>query len=202
MRVVIIDYGMGNLYSIVGALKYIGVKEIVLSNNEKLIKSSDKIILPGVGSFKKAMENIEKLNLKEILYKEVILNSKPILGICLGMQLLTLSSEEDGYSRGLEFVDAYVKSFDNISLRVPHVGFNQVKHNNTRLYTNIENNSDFYFTHSYFVESDKITNYSICDYGNSFIASFEVDNIVGVQFHPELSQINGLTLLDNFIKRF
>ncbi|MDF1879563.1 imidazole glycerol phosphate synthase subunit HisH, partial [Sulfurimonas sp. SAG-AH-194-C20] len=108
MKVVIVDYGMGNIKSIVSALKYLGIKDIILSKNKEDISNADKLILPGVGSFAKAIQNIKKLKLDEVLKEEVIVNTKPILGICLGMQLMTQSSDEDGLNDGLGFIEANV----------------------------------------------------------------------------------------------
>jgi len=203
MKVVIIDYGMGNIKSIISALKYIGADDITLTSSSQDIINADKLILPGVGSFAKAMHNINKLKLKEILTQAVIENKKPILGICLGMQLMAESSNEDGLNEGLNFVPAIVKKFEIENLKIPHVGFNQVViPNDTRLYDGLDNLSDFYFTHSYRMTSNNKINQAICEYGNGFIASYEKDNIAGVQFHPELSQTNGLKLLKNFMDKF
>jgi glutamine amidotransferase len=203
MKIVIVNYGMGNIKSIVSALKYLGLENIILSNTQEDISSADKLILPGVGSFAKAMQNIKSLNLDTILHKEVVGNKKPILGICLGMQLMALSSDEDGISDGLGFIQANVKRFDIENLKVPHVGFNQVRFNNySILYNGLRNLSDFYFTHSYQMQSDIDINQATCEYGNEFIVSYEAANISGVQFHPELSQTNGLKLLENFIENF
>ena len=203
MKVAIVDYGMGNIKSIISALKYLNVEEIVLSNKFNDIKSADKLILPGVGSFSRAMKNIKQLNLDKILYQAVVKERKPILGICLGMQLMGQSSEEDGFSDGLKFIDSNVKKFNLKNLKVPHVGFNQVEfHKDYKLYKGLDNLSDFYFTHSYQMQSDQNINQSLCEYGDKFIVSYEVENITGVQFHPELSQTNGLKLLENFIKNF
>ena len=203
MKVAIVDYEMGNIKSIISALKYLNVEEIVLSNKFNDIKSADKLILPGVGSFSKAMKNIKQLNLDKILYQAVVKERKPILGICLGMQLMSQSSEEGGFSDGLKFIDSNVKKFNLKNLKVPHVGFNQVEfHKDYKLYKGLDNLSDFYFTHSYQMQSDQNINQSLCEYGDKFIVSYEVENITGVQFHPELSQTNGLKLLENFIKNF
>jgi len=203
MKVAIVDYEMGNIKSIKSALKYLNVEEIVLSNKFNDIKSADKLILPGVGSFSKAMKNIKQLNLDKILYQAVVKERKPILGICLGMQLMSQSSEEGGFSDGLKFIDSNVKKFNLKNLKVPHVGFNQVEfHKDYKLYKGLDNLSDFYFTHSYQMQSDQNINQSLCEYGDKFIVSYEVENITGVQFHPELSQTNGLKLLENFIKNF
>ena len=201
MKIVIIDYGMGNIKSIISALKYIGVDEIVVSNQLSDISSADKIILPGVGSFARAMENIKKLNLDIYLKEAVIVERKPILGICLGMQLMGINSEEEGFNNGLGFISGKVTRFNLKGLKVPHVGFNQVIfRNNSKLYEGLDNLSDFYFTHSFQMQSNEDINQATCSYGNEFIVSYELDNIVGVQFHPELSQTNGLKLFDNFIK--
>ena len=203
MKLVIIDYGMGNLKSITSAFKYLNVDDIILSHNHNVIKSADKLLLPGVGSFAKAMEQLEKLELRKILDEVVLEDKKPLLGICLGMQLLCKSSEEDGGAKGLGYVDAKCKKFDAENFKVPHVGFNQVIVNtNTKLYEGFNEKNDFYFTHSFRLQNNRDINQSICNYGEDFIASYEMDNIVGTQFHPELSQTNGLKLLKNFIEKF
>ena len=203
MKIVIVDYGMGNIKSIVSALKYLGVEDIIVSNTKDDLTAATKLILPGVGSFAQAMQNIKELNLDIILEELVIKDKKSILGICLGMQLMTEASDEDGFNNGLGFIPAKTQKFSIDNLKVPHVGFNQVqKPTDSVLYADIDNLSDFYFTHSYQVQSDEQINQAKCKYGNEFIVSYEKDNIAGVQFHPELSQTNGLKLLENFIKNF
>ena len=203
MKITIIDYGMGNIKSIIGALKYLDVKEITVSNNPSEIASADKLILPGVGSFPMAMTNIIKLNIDKYLKEAVIINKKPILGICMGMQLMGVSSSEGGFCNGLGFVQGVVSKFNNSNYKVPHIGFNQIDIvKNSRLFQDLDNFSDFYFVHSYRMTSDDDINQSMCLYGDNFIASYEKANIAGVQFHPELSQTNGLKLLNNFIKYF
>lgn len=203
MKVVIIDYGMGNIKSIMGALRYLDVTNIVVSNKENDIANADKLILPGVGSFNLAMKNIKDLSLDKFLKSIVLEEKKPILGICLGMQLMGNSSTEDGYSSGLGFVNTPVTRFDLINLRIPHVGLNQILiSRDSRLYKNIKDGADFYFTHSYKMNDNDSINPSYCIYGEKFVASFELNNIAGVQFHPELSQTNGLQLLKNFIENF
>lgn len=203
MKLVIIDYGMGNIKSISSAFKYLGIDQIIVSNKYKDIKSADKLLLPGVGSFVKAVEQIRKVELHKILDEVVLNDKKPILGICLGMQLLCNSSEEDGGSEGLGYIDAICTRFDFANLKVPHVGFNQVSINpNTKLYKGFLGKNDFYFTHSYRLQSNSDINSSMCFYGENFIASYEKENISGTQFHPELSQTNGLKLLKNFIENF
>ena len=203
MKIVIVDYGMGNKHSITSALKYIGVQEVVVSHKSEDLQSADKLLLPGVGAFNQAMINIQKLELDTVLKNLVLIEKKPILGICLGMQLLCESSDEDGLHSGLGFIKGDVRKFDISPLSVPHVGFNQVKAPaNSRLYTGLEELSDFYFTHSFRMQSGSPINAGICEYGQEFIASFELDNIAGTQFHPELSQTNGLKVLENFVKSF
>jgi glutamine amidotransferase len=203
MKVVIVDYGMGNIRSIVSTLNFLNVTDVIISNSLQDFESADKLILPGVGNFGKAICQI-KLNNLDIYLKTVAINQrKPLLGICLGMQLLGLSSSEHGYNTGLSFVNGEVTRFDNSLVKVPHVGFNQVKINkNTRLFEGLKDGSDFYFTHSYRMHSKENINQSMCYYQNDFIAAFEVGNIAGVQFHPELSQYNGIRLLKNFIYNF
>jgi glutamine amidotransferase len=203
MKVVIVDYGMGNIRSITGALKYLGVGSVSVSNKSLEIKSADKLILPGVGSFSVAMSNIKRLEIDKYLVEEVLKKKKPILGICLGMQLMCKSSTEDSYSHGLGFIKGVVSEFSESSLKIPHIGFNQVKVNNdSRLFKGINNLSDFYFVHSFRMADNINISHSTCIYNDEFIASYEQDNIAGVQFHPELSQTNGLKLLKNFIEYF
>lgn len=203
MRIVIVDYGMGNIKSISSTLMYLGVKEVILSSLYNDIVKADKIILPGVGSFSQAMQQIRDKKIDLFLNELVLDQKKPLLGICLGMQLLGLSSTEDGFSTGLGFANGEVTRFDSTNLKVPHVGFNQVIPNeNSTLYAGIDGTPDFYFTHSFRMLSDAPINASMCKYGEEFVASFELNNIAGVQFHPELSQYNGLKLLRNFIDKF
>lgn len=203
MNIVIVDYGMGNIKSIVGALKYTGVDNISVSADYEELKKADKLILPGVGAFGQAMDKIKEKNLDQYLQDIVISDKKPILGICLGMQLMGKSSSENGYNDGLGLIDGEVRKFNIKNVRVPHVGFNQVKISiKSRLYDGFSEEADFYFTHSFRMTSDKDINQSMCIYENEFIASFEFGNIVGTQFHPELSQHNGLSLFRNFIEKF
>jgi glutamine amidotransferase len=204
MRIVIVDYGMGNIKSIVSTLKYLGVEDVVLGSEFGIINSADKVILPGVGSFGRAIEQIRQKNIDKYLNEIILENKKPLLGICLGMQLLGKSSTEDGNNQGLGFVDSVVEKFDNKIVKVPHVGFNQVKiDNKLKLYDGFNDEYvDFYFTHSYRMMSDANINQCYCNYQHDFVASFEYYNIAGIQFHPELSQTNGLKLFKNFIDKF
>lgn len=198
----IINYGMGNIKSIQNALSFLGAKHKIIST-ERDILNSEKLILPGVGSFRKAMLNINELGLFNSLRETVIQNKIPILGICLGMQLLADRGEEDGDSEGLGFIPGKVCKFtfmDN-TLKIPHTGFNKVffKKGNS-LFEGLGESADFYFVHSFrFISEyeDHVTSYSV--YGDKFVASLQKGNIFGTQFHPEKSQSNGLTVLKNFI---
>jgi len=202
--VVIVDYGMGNTYSLQSAFKYLGV-ETILSYEPKQILKAERVVLPGVGSFRRAMENLKKGELDATL-KSIVLEKKiPLLGICLGMQLLGKSSTEDGFTEGLGFLDYPVERFTSEcdkSIRVPHVGYDTVEvRENSLLFKGLSRKVDFYFTHSYRMTSEgKSYISSICLYGGEFIASFEKGNIFGTQFHPEKSQSNGLLILKNFME--
>lgn len=202
MKVVIVDYGMGNIFSLSGALNYLGITPTI-SNQANDIYQADKLFLPGVGAFHQAMQNIKNLGLDKTLHTAIIENKKPILGICLGMQLMAKSSTENLFCEGLGFIDGEVKQLNNSHVKIPHVGFNQIRSpNESILYRQIQNLSDFYFTHSFKIESGKNINAAYCHYGEEFIVSYEKENIAGVQFHPELSQTNGLQLLKNFVENF
>lgn len=207
MKIVIVDYGMGNIRSITEALNYLKVDSVKVSNKSFEIKSADKLVLPGVGSYNEAMNIIRKFEIDKILQEEVLQNKKPILGICLGMQLLCKSCTENSFTEGLGFIDVEVSEFSDLGLKIPHIGFNQVNSNsNSRLFKGIKSNCDFYFSHSFRVGKNQnfLENLccSSCNYNENFIGAYEKDNIAGVQFHPELSQSNGLKLLQNFIDFF
>lgn len=203
MKVAIIDYGMGNIASLIGALKYCGYRDITVSNNFNELSNAEKLILPGVGNFAEAASQIKKLDLKSKINDLIFDQNKSLLGICLGMQLLCKSSTEGGLSDGLGLVPAEVDMMPNEKLKIPHMGFNQVQVNEkSKLYKGLDHNLDFYFVHSFSVRSASDICQSTCCYGDSFIASFELGSIAGVQFHPEISQTNGLRLIKNFIELF
>jgi glutamine amidotransferase len=203
MKIVIVDYGMGNIRSLVGALSFIGCENVDVSSSEPVICSADRLILPGVGNFGSAMKNIKKLSLDSILESAICEKSIPVLGICLGMQLLCRSSTEAGFTEGLKLVDADVVHMGDLDVPIPHVGFNQVRPDKSmKLFTGIDDGSDFYFTHSYKVEANTTALLCFCSYSIEFVCGFERGNIAGVQFHPELSQRNGLKLLSNFMELF
>jgi len=201
---VIIDYGMGNLHSVLKAFKRLRI-EAKVSSDIADIQEADKLILPGVGHFKSGMDNLAQRNLIPTLNEEVQDKGKPILGICLGMQLFTNSSEE-GNASGLGWLDAETIQFsfpeDEKKLRVPHIGWNSLEFENSSvLYEGMSDNPSFYFVHSYYVKS----NYSedvaaTTDYGFNFTSSMVKNNIFATQFHPEKSHDDGLKLLRNFIE--
>jgi imidazole glycerol-phosphate synthase subunit HisH len=198
----IIDYGMGNLQSIVNAVEYLGDCNPVITSDQEVIKVAKGIILPGVGAFGDAMDELHKRNLVEILNEEVCVKKKPILGICLGMQLLFESSEENNEKSGLSWIKGQVKKFDSSSeFRVPHVGWNELSFAKTnKLFNNIDYDKNFYFVHSYFVNTNKENVIATSNYGVDFVSAVKKDNIYGTQFHPEKSHFNGLTLLKNFFQ--
>jgi imidazole glycerol-phosphate synthase subunit HisH len=200
--IAIIDYGMGNLRSVKRKMDKIGVKAIITSESAE-IKRSDKIILPGVGHFAKAVSEIKSRGLWDLLSDQVLVEKKPVLGICLGMQLMAKHSEE-GNADGFGWIDADVVRFkvtDTKKFKVPHMGWNTLdKIKESPLFENINLNSEFYFVHSYYVHcknsNDILTETT---YDNSFTSSFQKENIFGVQFHPEKSHDTGEQLLRNFV---
>ncbi|MBX2078138.1 imidazole glycerol phosphate synthase subunit HisH [Campylobacter peloridis] len=196
----IIDYDLGNLKSVFKAFEKINQK-IIISNKKQDIQNASRLVLPGVGSFQKGMDNLKKLNLDELLKEEVIYKKKPILGICLGMQLFCKIGFEGGECEGLGFVDAKVSQFKLKKEKILHSGWDNVYYKNkSEIFKDIKENSDFYFVHSYYVECFENVQTSMCDYEISFCSSFEKENIYATQFHPEKSQSVGLKLLENFAK--
>ena len=200
----IIDYGIGNLASIYNGIHSAGNDVIVSSDSEKISKSTH-LILPGVGSFQKGMEGIESKGLIKILNDQVLLEKKPILGICLGMQLFASYGLEDGYCKGLDWIKGKVEKInvDLDNIKVPHMGWNEVKiknNNNNNLIEQKEINN-FYFVHSYYFDCDHKENVvGKTDYGINFTSFISKENIYGVQFHPEKSSKQGLNLIKKFLK--
>jgi glutamine amidotransferase len=199
--ITIVNYKMGNIRSIVNALDYLGVTSRVTRSPQEIMQS-EKLILPGVGSYFAAMQNLSQMGLIDPLNEVVISKKKPILGICLGMQLLAESGTEDGEVKGLGWIPGHVRrfKFDNPSYRIPHTGFNSVQlgAQKSALYQSLENQSDFYFVHGYHMECDNEYVSAWVDYYGRFVASVERGNVYGTQFHPEKSQSNGLMVLRNF----
>ena len=197
----IIDYGLSNLSSISSALEYLEI-ESKCTNDKKIILDAKGIILPGVGSFQKGIENLKQLNLIDTLNEQVEKKKIPILGICLGFQLMSNIGYEGKKQKGLGWIDAETKILQQTSteLRIPHVGWNECKRvNKSRLLNKIPEDTLFYFIHSFHVECrDQNQVVGISDHGQKFVAVFEHENIFGTQFHPEKSQYFGLQLLKNF----
>ena len=205
-KVSIVDYGMGNIWSIVSALKYLGVVDVRLISNPDDIMQSDFLILPGVGSFRKGMESLINSGIDKAIIDFSTKKKGNILGICLGMHLMGSYGAEDGGTKGLGLLPNKVELFTPENLngnKLPHVGFNSTYiSEDSGIFNNLDSESDFYYTHSYRMLADDIQGrYAICKYGIEFLAAFEMDNICGTQFHPEKSQKNGLILLNNFVNK-
>lgn len=202
----IINYGMGNLGSIINMFKKINVKTELISTIAE-IEKSNKILLPGVGAFDAAMSKIAALGIKEALDQKALVEKIPILGICLGMQLLTESSDE-GQLPGLGWIPAQTKSFkkviDTQKFKVPHMGWNTARINQKSLFTNgFEELEEirFYFVHSYYVQCKNNENSLFkTTYGIEFDSAIQKENIYGAQFHPEKSHKYGMKLLENFAR--
>ncbi|MBU1165629.1 imidazole glycerol phosphate synthase subunit HisH [Candidatus Micrarchaeota archaeon] len=209
----IIDYGMGNLRSVAKALELLGADVTVTADLSEL-STAEKLVLPGVGAFGDGMKNLHSLGLVDFLGTEVLTNKKPLIGICLGMQLLAKEGFERGHHTGLGWIDASVRKFDfsghhggnaNQVLKVPHVGWNDVKftdgeQNLNSIFNGLKDGVSFYFVHSYhMICQDKSDVAAICNYGYDFTAAVHRDNIFGTQFHPEKSQDAGLKVLENYI---
>jgi glutamine amidotransferase len=199
----IIDYGLGNLGSIQNMIKRVGGESKIIDNPNQLTNPT-KIILPGVGAFDTGMKKLNENNWISVLNNEVLVNKIPALGICLGMQLMTNSSEE-GNLKGLGWIDANVKKFifDNNSYKIPHMGWNKVKvAKDSYLFDSTESNK-FYFVHSYYVETNNPSdNLLYSNYGNEFVSAFQKENIIGLQFHPEKSHKFGINLFKKFINQY
>lgn len=196
--IAIINYGMGNLRSVQKAIEKVGGKVIITSDPE-VVNKADKVVLPGVGAFFDAIENLKLNNLVEVI-KETIDTGKPFLGICLGLHLLFTESEEDGLHKGLDIIKGRVVRFSD-EVKVPHMGWNQIKiEKDNLIYKDIPNNSYFYFVHSYYpVLEDKDAIATTTDYGIEFVSSVLKDNVFATQFHPEKSSDLGLKILENFV---
>ena len=200
--ITIVDYGMGNLRSVQKAFELFS-SNIKISSSAKDILDSEKIVLPGVGAFGKAMEELKKRNLAQSI-KQFIKEEKPFLGICLGLQLLFSESEEGGRIKGLGILEGTVKKFeDNMGLKIPHMGWNKIsvrgQGSGVNVLEEVPDNSYMYFVHSYYVEPvDRDIVLCETEYGNAFTSGIHRDNIYAFQFHPEKSQAVGLKIVKNF----
>jgi len=195
-KITILDYGMGNLKSVEKAFLYLGYETIV--TNEKIeIERAQKIVIPGVGAFAKAMENLKKLNLIDVILK-LLKNGTPFLGICLGYQILYQFSEE-GNAEGISFLNGRVRKFQRINeIKVPHMGWNKIYTNNSSKLLKNFDRTYVYFVHSYYVENDDNIVAAKSFHGQYFDAAIEKENIMAVQFHPEKSGEVGLEILKVF----
>ena len=196
--ITIINYGAGNIKSIQNMLKKIGVESII-SNDVAEIEQAKKLILPGVGHFDFGMQQLRKSGLIEVLNKKVLQDKTPLLGICLGAQMLGNNSEE-GTEKGLGWIDMEVVKFNENTLTVPHMNWNELKLKKTStLFNDMYESPRFYFVHSFYMQPKNDAD-TLCtaNYGTDFTAAVEKDNIYGVQFHPEKSHKFGMKLLENF----
>ena len=191
----IVDYGLGNVKAFSNVYRNLGFDSKIMSNPLEL-HHAKKIILPGVGAFDWAMEKLEINGFIEVLNKQVLINKIPILGICVGMQIMAKSSSE-GVKKGLGWLDGVVELINDCE-RLPHMGWNSLTAKNSKLFLNIEN-PRFYFLHSYYLESvEKDLVIANSQYGQEITSAIEKENIFGVQFHPEKSHRDGIQLLKNF----
>ncbi|MFI5134418.1 MAG: imidazole glycerol phosphate synthase subunit HisH [Chitinophagales bacterium] len=203
---VVIDYGVSNIGSLLNMLEKIGVKATVAKSAE-MLEQSTKIILPGIGAFDAGMRRLNELNLVDVLNQKVLKEKVPVLGICLGMQLMAKKSEE-GKLSGLSWFDGEVVRFNfldsNPKLKIPHMGWNYIDlKKSSRLFGDDAEAKKFYFVHSYYFKTNNSEDIlATTNYGYDFVSAIESGNIAGVQFHPEKSHRFGLRLLTNFIEHF
>ncbi|MDX6608613.1 MAG: imidazole glycerol-phosphate synthase subunit HisH [Solirubrobacterales bacterium] len=196
-RICILDYGMGNLRSVEKALEHVGATATI-ANDAATIRAADGLILPGVGAFPKAMQGIRSLGLDDLV-EERRAADVPILGICLGLQLLFDSTTELGGAEGLGLLPGEVNELDAPGLKIPHIGWSPVRwERKSRLIEGIESETPFYLVHSFAPAPEPADLLGTADYGNRFACAVEHDNVFGVQFHPEKSSAAGLRLLSNF----
>lgn len=199
-KIVIIDYGVGNTHSVANAISSLGYKKLKISEDVNIIADADVLILPGVGAFDEAVKNLRDRNLETILNEQVRIKKTPILGICVGMQMLASNSEENGLHEGLNWIKGTVKKLAlPSSFAIPHVGWNNVRVKQKEpLFTRNDSDNNFYFDHSFYFDCDSKYVAAYCDYGIQVTAAVQHENIFGVQFHPEKSQTNGLKLFRTF----
>ena len=199
--IAIIDYGIGNIASIVNMFKRVGNREVVFTKDLEVIDKCDKILLPGVGAFDNGMQHLKMAGVIEVLNKKVLVDKVPVLGICLGMQLLTNGSEE-GVEKGLGWINANTIKF-NISpeIKIPHMGWNYVEMQSNSKLLSSDKKRKYYFVHSYHVKCNNANDIlATCNYGIDFTCMVQKDNIFGAQFHPEKSHKFGMELFENFSK--
>ena len=200
--ITIIDYGSGNVNAFANIYKRLNIP-FVIGSEKSLIEKAQKLILPGVGAFDNNIKKLKSLNILDILEKKVLIDQTPILGVCLGLQILARDSEE-GMEKGLDWIKGSVKKFKKSKeskTRIPHMGWNTIEVNKTesKLFKNINFDKGFYFIHSFYLKPENQEDVlSFSDHGIKFVSSIERNNIYATQFHPEKSHNNGIQLLKNF----
>ena len=207
MNVTIVDYKSGNISSVINSFKEVAKDKVNIEVTSDLnrIKSSDKVVLPGQGSFKSCVDALNKIKgLTDTLNEFVVTDKKPVLGICVGLQMFADIGYEETETKGLGWISGKVSKIDNQNgkYKLPHIGWNQINIvKDSIIYKDIENNSHMYFVHSYeFVPNDKEVVSATTDYSSNIVCSVEKENIFGTQFHPEKSDRMGLKIINNFIK--
>ena len=206
MNITIVDYNSGNISSVINSFNEVAKDKVNIEVTSDLnkIKSSDKVVLPGQGSFKSCVDALNSINgLTDALNEVAIINKKPLLGICVGLQMFADVGYEEIETKGLGWISGKVVKINNQNgkFKLPHIGWNQLNiHKNSKILKDIENNSHMYFVHSYeFIPQDKSIISATTDYSSNIVCSVEKENIFGTQFHPEKSDKIGLKIIDNFI---
>ena len=206
MKVTIVDYSSGNISSVINSFKEVAQNKATIEVTSDLnkIKSSDKIVLPGQGSFKSCVDALNKISgLNDTLNEFVIVNKKPLLGICVGLQMFADVGYEETETKGLGWISGKVSKIDNQNgkFKLPHIGWNQINIlKDSKIFKQVENNSHMYFVHSYeFIPTDNKVISATTDYSTKVVCSVEKENIFGTQFHPEKSDKTGLKIINNFI---
>jgi len=206
MKVTIVDYSSGNISSVINSFKEVAQNKATIEVTSDLnkIKSSDKIVLPGQGSFKSCVDALKKINgLTDTLNEFAINDKKPLLGICVGLQMFADVGYEETETKGLGWIPGKVSKIDNQNgkFKLPHIGWNQISIlKDSKIFKEVENNSHMYFVHSYeFIPTDSNFISATTDYSTKVVCSVEKENIFGTQFHPEKSDKTGLKIIDNFI---
>ena len=206
MNVTIVDYKSGNISSVINSFKEVakGKVKIEVTSDLKKISSSDKVVLPGQGSFKSCIDALNTINgLVETLNDFALNNKKPLLGICVGLQMFADVGYEETETKGLSWISGKVSKINNQNgkYKLPHIGWNEINIvKDSKIFKNVENNSHMYFVHSYeFIPNDKSVISATTDYSSNHVCAVEEENIFGTQFHPEKSDKTGLKIIDNFI---
>ena len=206
MKVTIVDYSSGNISSVINSFKEVAQNKATIEVTSDLnkIKSSDKIVLPGQGSFKSCVDALNKISgLNDTLNEFVIVNKKPLLGICVGLQMFADVGYEETETKGLGWISGKVSKINNQNgkFKLPHIGWNQINiMKDSKIFKQVENNSHMYFVHSYeFIPKDNKVISATTDYSTKVVCSVEKENIFGTQFHPEKSDKTGLKIINNFI---